>query len=332
MLPSVAQHLYFLRKRSDCIKRMDEEDLSYYGTIGALALISLSFYWLHKNDQETRQLSAEDIRAQKLAVIIVNSGHNSSSRVKPMLEFKGFAIYEINFNGEQQISIDGTGIRINLESSKHIDEAVKFIKTRLESNTQKLHAYLSLPIVFDCDANSNSPKQSLEKHLYLRFCLLKSMLNAIGECEVRVIHIQDAISPDHNLSGLIHSVDSSISKFLCEQRRQVGENFIEVKVRESDTGSLLDALAILLEWASNRIQRMSRVVQVQFELEGSFVDCLIPGAYLAPSNTKDPGNSDDCCRSDRPDTSKREQTDQKIMQIAGRLVTQVYLGNTSLVI
>lgn len=308
---------------------MEEEDLSYYGTIGALALISVSFYWLHKNDQETRRLEAEDIRAQRLAVIIVNSGHNCSSRVKPVLEQKGFAVYEIHFNKERQISSDQTSIKINLESSNHIDEAAKFIKSKLESNNQKLHAYLSLPVVFDCDANSSSPKQALQKHLSLRFCLLKSMLNAIGQCEARVIHIQDEVSPDDNLSGLIHSVDGSINEFLREQRRQVGENFIEVKVRESDAGSLLDASAILLEWASHRIQGMIRVFERQLEPEGSFVDCLMPGTYYISSNTADP---DSLNKSGQPEPPKREQTDQKIMQIAEKLITQVHLGNTSLVV
>lgn len=155
---------------------MEMEAISFYGTLGAIILLQISFYWLFRDDHYRRQMSQDEIGQQRLLILL--AGPSESFRVegeeeeeevgapddaastssktdngllllwRRRLEQIGFIIYELRLDEQlEQLSFNKADrvIRIAAGKQDHIDRAVGLIGRELKLNEQKLHAFVGLP-------------------------------------------------------------------------------------------------------------------------------------------------------------------------------------------
>lgn len=221
------------------LSKMD--NLSYYGTLGAILLIQISFAWLYRQDDGfNRSLSREQVVKNRLTVVLVNYNHRFGRALKDRLEAVGFSTYAISFTQEHVSNVstaasDKTNGKIfSLDAQNttlgEIQRVVEAIERDSSENRGKLQAFIDFRP--SCSGNPDAtgrpsdlpPSEMVHrldrlKEIVFRQISLSVLLSQrIKDDKAKMIVVRDRsddsiASPDPYSSTWAQSIDSLADRY-----------------------------------------------------------------------------------------------------------------------
>lgn len=202
------------------------DELSYYGTLFAIALLQIAYYWFIRNDHYTKELTSKQIgQSCKKALVLVGVGEPATpeeanqrlfNELFAQLKELGFIVYRINISAQEKPDVDQTisfncnTFHLNHKSGEQIEKVVTLVEEELRMKNLKLHAYISLPM--SQSASHKSPGEMLKlvhDSLVPAVSLLLSFARIILKDKARIIQIQNSlVDSTFNATKLIRSLES----------------------------------------------------------------------------------------------------------------------------